>query len=175
MGAEKRKVSVVEDLDGKKVVIIHDILFYGKQNIEWESVEQYLKQYVGEFFDVIETGDRIFVGSDFPDEYANANDTATIKGARSKAKANASQGIPEIVEIATKRQFKENKNEKHSNNAKFGWYRYTTRFGIPIYADKGELLRYNVFNAELLVRHQADGRLFLYDLVNIKKEAEYPA
>ena len=41
-----RKVSVVEDLDGNKVVVIHDIRFKGKRSVEWDDVEKYLKQYV---------------------------------------------------------------------------------------------------------------------------------
>lgn len=30
--------------------------------------------------------------------------------------------------------------------------------------------RYNVFNVIMVVRHAQDGKLYLYDLVNIKKE-----
>ena len=44
----QRKVNVVEDLDGNKIVVIHDIRFKGRQAIEWNDVEKYLKQYVGE-------------------------------------------------------------------------------------------------------------------------------
>ena len=44
----QRNVSVVEDLNGNKIVFIHDIRFKGRQAIEWEDVEMYLKQYVGE-------------------------------------------------------------------------------------------------------------------------------
>ena len=44
----QRKVDVVEDLDGKKIVFVHDIRFKGRQAIEWNEVEKYLKQYVGE-------------------------------------------------------------------------------------------------------------------------------
>lgn len=43
----ERKVDVVEDLDGKKTVFIHDILFKGKRTINWGEVERYLKRYVG--------------------------------------------------------------------------------------------------------------------------------
>ena len=39
----QRKVNVVEDLDGSKIVVIHDIRFKGRQAIEWNDVEQYLK------------------------------------------------------------------------------------------------------------------------------------
>lgn len=39
----KRKVDVIEDLDGKRTVFIHDILFKGKRAVKWEEVEQYLE------------------------------------------------------------------------------------------------------------------------------------
>ena len=34
----ERKVNVVEDLDGNKIVVIHDIRFKGRQSIEWKDV-----------------------------------------------------------------------------------------------------------------------------------------
>ena len=33
----QRKVNVVEDLDGNKIVVIHDIRFKGRQAIEWNN------------------------------------------------------------------------------------------------------------------------------------------
>lgn len=36
----QRKVSVVEDLDGNKIVFIHDIQFKGKRSVEWTDVER---------------------------------------------------------------------------------------------------------------------------------------
>lgn len=44
----QRKVNVVEDLDGNKIVVIHDIIFKGKRTMEWTDVEAYLKRFVGE-------------------------------------------------------------------------------------------------------------------------------
>ena len=58
--------------------------------------------------------------------------------------------------------------------AKFGWYRYDTRFAIPVYDDAGELVRYNVFKARILVRHAKDGKLYLYDILRTKKETSKP-
>ena len=42
-----RKVNVIEDLNGIKTVFIHDILFKGKRSVNWDDVENYLRQYVG--------------------------------------------------------------------------------------------------------------------------------
>ena len=43
---------------------------------------------------------------------------------------------------------------------------------MRVYDNGGELLRYNIFRMEMLVCHASDGRLYLYDLVNVKKEKE---
>lgn len=56
----------------------------------------------------------------------------------------------------------------------YGWQRYDSRFAIPVFNENNEILRYNVFHAELLIRHSEDKKLYLYDIVNIKKEASTP-
>ena len=61
-------------------------------------------------------------------------------------------------------------NAKHKRDAKFGWYRYDSRFALPVYSEKGELERYNVFHASMLIRHASDGKMYLYDIIDIKKE-----
>ena len=53
----QRKVNVVEDLDGNKIVVIHDIIFKGKRTMEWVDVEVYLKRFVGEEHIIKDTGD----------------------------------------------------------------------------------------------------------------------
>ena len=130
----QRKVNVVEDLDGNKIVVIHDIRFKGRQAIEWNDVEKYLKQYVGEAHIIERTNDMVYIGVDLPEEYAHSNYTNTLKG------------------------------------AKYGWYSYVTRFALPVYGENGDIERYNVFRAILLVRHAEDKRLYLYDIMKIKKE-----
>ena len=66
-------MDVVEDLNGNRVVVIPNIKFNGKRSIDWTDVEEYLKQYVGEFYAVADTRDIVFIGSDLPDEYSNSN------------------------------------------------------------------------------------------------------
>ena len=170
----KRNVNIIRDLQGNQIVIINDIIFKGRQKIEWDEVESYLKQYIGEFIEIAENKEIVYIGSDLPDEYSSSNYTARLKGTLAKAKANAAQGISEIVEIAENKRFQENLAEKHRNNAKYGWYRYDSRFALPIFDENGEVLRYNVFHAELVIRHASDGKLYLYDVINIKKETGTP-
>lgn len=116
----------------------------------------------------------IFIGSDLPDEFTGSKYTKKLKGTLAKAKANAAQGLPELIATASKKRFKENLNKKHNSNAAFGWYRYDSRFALPVYNENQELERFNIFNTALLIRHSHDGNLYLYDLINIKKETGKP-
>lgn len=34
----------------------------------------------------------------------------------------------------------------------------------------GEIDRYNIFHASMLVRHSNDGKMYLYDIIDIKKK-----
>lgn len=165
-----RKVNVIEDLNGKKTVFIHDILFKGKRAVNWDEVEKYLRQYVGEFYQIEDCNKMIYIGSDLPDEYMHSNYTRILKGANAKVKANAAQGLPELLKIATNEVYEDNRKEKHSKDAKYGWYSYDSRFALPVFGDDGEIERYNVFNVAMLVRHDEDGKYYLYDIMKIKKK-----
>lgn len=107
-----RNVNIITDLDGTKIVLINDIVFRGKRSVKWKDVEQYLRQYIGEFYTVTDTEEVVYTGSDLPDEYVHSNYTKKLKGTSAKAKANAAQGLPEMIETATGKQFEE--NEKRS-------------------------------------------------------------
>ena len=172
--SQQRNVSVVQDIDGNSIVVINDIRFKGKRSIDWKEVRAYLKEYVGDFYKVASTGDVIYIGSDLPSEYSGSVYTKRLNGAVAKAKANATQGIPEMIEIAVGKHFRENKESKHWRNAMYGWYRHDSRFAIPVYRDDEEVERYNIFHASLIVRYSEDGKLYLYDVIDIKKETSNP-
>lgn len=169
-----KKVNVITDLDGKKTVIINDIKFRSRRRIDWQKIEEYLKEYVGECFEILETSEKIYIGSDFPDEFSRSNYTIGLKGANEKAKANITPAIGELVQVAVNKSEYPDYQRKHGLKAKYGWYRYNTRFGIPVYDEQGNIERYNIFSSRMLVRHDADGNLYLYDFVRIKKETSNP-
>ena len=75
-----------------------------------------------------------------------------------------------MIEIATSKTYENNKKDKHRRQAKNGWYRYDSRFALPVYGDNGEIERYNIFSARLLIRHASSGKMYLYDVLEIKKE-----
>ena len=171
---QQRNVSVIQDIDGNNIVVINDIRFKGKRSINWKEVRAYLKEYVGDFYKVASTGDVIYIGSDLPSEYSGSVYTKRLNGAVAKAKANATQGIPEMIEISTGRYFRENNKGKHNWSARNGWYRYDTYFALPVYGDNEDIERYNVFHASLIIRHANDGKMYLYDILDIKKETSTP-
>lgn len=169
-----KSVSIITDLDGSKIALINDIRFKSRKGIDWNEIEKYLKEYIGEYFEIAETSEKIYIGSDFPDEFSHSNDTKGLKGANMKAKANITPAIGELIQIASDKSEYPDYSNKHGAKAKFGWYRYNTRFGIPVYDEEGNLERYNIFGARMLVRCDADGKRYLYDLVRNKKETSKP-
>lgn len=170
----ERKVHVIKDDHGNNIVMINDIKFKGKRQINWDEVKEYLEHYVGRFYEIADTKDIVYIGKDLPDEYTGSKYTHRLKGANAKAKANAAQGIPKLLEIATGKHYRENNEDKHKRNAKNGWYRYDSRFALPVYTDNGETERYNVYHASMLIRHANDGKMYLYDILDIKKETSNP-
>ena len=169
-----RNVTIKENTDGKKVVVINSIRFTGKRSVNWGDVKQYLKIFVGQNYRVEDNDDIIYVGNDLPNEYTGSVYTYKLKGAVAKAKANAVQGLPEMIKIAVGRHFRKNNSEKHCRNAAFGWYRYDSQFALPVYGPNGKIERYNVFHASIIVRHDENGKMYLYDIMDIKKETGNP-
>ena len=172
---DNRNVNIITDADGKKLVLINDIRFKAKARDDWNIVEEYLKEYIGKFYEIEETSDKIYISSDFPDEYASSESRIALKGAVAKAKANAAQAVPELIRIATNPKHEENRKAKHKSDAAYGWYRYDIRFALPVYDDKtGNIARHNIYSASMLVRHANDDRKYLYDILAIKKETSSP-
>ena len=89
-------------------------------------------------------------------------------------KANVITAIGELIQIADNKAEFPDYDRRHGNKAKNGWYRYDTRFGIPVYSELGEIERYNIFRARMLVRYDENNKLYLYDVVQIKKETSTP-
>lgn len=168
-----KAISVIVDPDGKKIVLINDVRFKSRRTLDWNEVEEFLKEYIGKNFEITETCERIYIGTEFPDEFSHSMDTKGLKGANKKAKANISIAIEELIEIATNKKEYPDFNDKHGKKAKQGWYRYDTRFGLPVY-DGEILVRYNIFTVRMLVRCDLNGKLYLYDFVRTKKETSKP-
>ena len=79
------------------------------------------------------------------------------------------------MKCATNKRWQENFKGKHKVDAKYGWYRFTTRFALPVYSsDLKEVERFNISRIEMLNRHADIGKIYLYDMVNNNKETSTP-
>ena len=63
-----KNVNIIVDENGKSIVLINDIRFKTRRKIDWEKVEEYLKEYIGNYYEILETSEKIYIGPDFPDE-----------------------------------------------------------------------------------------------------------
>ena len=163
---------VREKMSEKSIVSVPEILFPGKRKVNWDDVEQYMAKYRGKSYTVESSGDVIYLDKRFEDEYCGSVYSSSLMGTLAKAKANAAQIIPELIQSSENKRFKENLDEKHSQDASKGWYRYDVSFQVPVCNDKGEVERYNIFRGELIVRHASNDKMYLYDMVRIKKKRE---
>ena len=105
------------DEEGRKIVVINDIRFKGKTVKEWDEIEKFLYEYVGKFYEIEETAEKIYIGKDFPDEFVHGKDKTVLKGPNLKAKANISQAVGELIQIATNKSSAEDYGEKHGKKA----------------------------------------------------------
>ena len=120
-------------------------VFKGKRQIDWDDVKQYLEGYVGDYYEISENAERIFIRSELPEEYTESESRKSLMGANAKAKANAATAIPQLIQIAS--------NPTFEKTAKYGWYRYDVRFALPVY-EENTLVRYNIFHARLLINRK---------------------
>ena len=93
------KLDIVTDESGNEVVLLPEIIFSNKQNINWNDVEDYLGKYVGELIEIAETRDIIYIGNKFPDEYGGSSYKKKKKrikhiGRKSKSKGKCGTGNP---------------------------------------------------------------------------------
>ena len=110
-------VTTITDPEGKKIVLINDIRFRGKTKEEWKEIESFLKEYVGRYYEISETAEKIFIGKDFPDEFTHGKDKTVLKGPNFKAKANAAQAVGDLIQIATNKAGSQDYNLKHGEKA----------------------------------------------------------
>ena len=167
-----KTIDVVSDETLGNIIKINNIIFRGRQNIDWKMVEIYLQKYIGM---VVELSDEIiYIDKKFVEEYTGSLYTRKLRGSMAKAKANAAQGIVEMLKFAILKKTMENKKESHKKNAKKGWKYYKTRFAIPIYNEQTKEITFNVYRATLIVRFAQNGKAYLYDMQEIKKETSNP-
>ena len=67
-------------------MLINDIRFKSRRKIDWNQIENILKEHIGKYYEILETSEVVYIGTDFPDEFSHSIDTKNIKGANEKSK-----------------------------------------------------------------------------------------
>lgn len=144
-----------------------------KDTRDYSVAEAYLKTLVDTehpFATILMDAQPVYIGRDLPGEYRSSEYTKTLRKAIRDVKMQAATNLDEMLLLAENGEWHENIKEKHKVDAKNGWYRYSTQFAVPVLDIKKSVDHYTVYSGTLLIRNDADGKSYLYDLLDIKKE-----
>lgn len=136
-----------------------------------KAVAEFIAQHIGEVYTIIESGQKVYIGEDLPDEYTHSKYTTYLRNtdrSAARAKNKAVDGFGEMIEIASNRRWERTKHA-HNKDAKYGMYRYDSTFAFPVNGADGVTQRVRAYDVELLIRNASDGKKYLYDIVNIKE------
>lgn len=159
------RFSLKRTRDGRNYVMVENTMT-NAQLKDPQAIADYIAQHIGEVYLIIESGQKVYIGDDFPSEYTRSRYTQSIiKSQKGKAKNKVVSNLGEMIEIATNRRWEKTKHP-HNKDAAYGMYRYDTTFAFPV---QGTPLTYKAYDAELVIRNASDGKKYLYDIVAIKE------
>ena len=163
------KFSIKKDTKGNNVVVIDESIINANTPNIRKAIANEIKTHIGEYYRIAESGYKIYLGKDLPGEYTRSKSAASLEKKLYIDKGKATANIDELIEIATNRSWVANRKEKHNKDAKYGWYKYDTRFAIPVIKN-GIVNKYIMYKANLIIRNDINGKKYLYDIMNIKRE-----
>ena len=155
---------------GGKVMPVLDVQ---NDTRDYKVAETYLKTLVDTehpFATILVDAQPVYIGKDLPGEYKSSEYTKSLRKATRDVKMQAATNLDEMLLLAENGEWRENVKDKHKQDAKNGWYRYSTRFALPVLDIKKAVDHYTVYSGTLIIRNDADGKSYLYDLLDIKKE-----
>ena len=112
----------------------------------------------------------VYAGKDLPSEYKGSEYTLGMHRGLREVKMQAATNLDEMLLLAEDGEWRENVKEKHGKDAQNGWYRYKTRFAVPVLNARKAVDHYAVYGGVLLIRNDADGKSYLYDMVDVEKK-----
>lgn len=164
----------VREVGGQQIAWIENSGLSNKDLHDHKKIAEYIGRHIGEVYTVIESGQRVYIGEDLPSEYTQSEYTKRLlrkNPATLNAKKRAVDALGDMIEIASGRRWEKAKHT-HNKDAKFGMYRYNSRFAFAVNGGDG-VRNVRAYDVELLIRNASDGKKYLYDIVNIKKNTAY--
>lgn len=159
----------IRELDGSYIPVVDT----ENDTRDAKAAEAYLKTLVDKsnpFATILSDAQPVYIGSDLPGEYRGSEYTQGLRSNLRSVKMQAATNLDEMLLLAENGAWQKNVKKKHMNDAKYGWYRYDTKFAVPVLDMKKAVDHYTVYSGTLLIRNDADGKSYLYDLIGVKKE-----
>lgn len=157
-------MSVKTAADGARYVLVENQMTKAQLS-NYQTVADYIADHIGEAYTILESGQKVYIGKDLPNEYTQSQYTKRIlQTSKLTAKNKAVSNLGEMIEIASNRRWEKTRH-KENKDAPYGMYRYDTTFAFPVQGGA----RYKAFDAELVIRNASDGKKYLYDIVSIKE------
>lgn len=137
------------------------------RNLEVKEAQKrakaHIKEQKGISYKNILTSNTILIDDKTANEYIYSCYTRWSKTDMKYVKCILANYIKELFMNANNKNFINKKKEKHKIDAKYGFYKYGAKFSI-VDNDKE-----TTYSCSLLVRNDANGKKYLYDILDIKK------
>lgn len=159
----------VRRLDGQTMVVLDT----QPDTRSHKAAAAYLKALVNTekpFSTILADALPVYAGKDLPSEYKGSEYTLGMHRGLREVKMQAATNLDEMLLLAEDGEWRENVKEKHGKDAQNGWYRYKTRFAVPVLNARKAVDHYAVYGGVLLIRNDADGKSYLYDMVDVEKK-----
>ena len=159
----------IRQLDGKTTVVLDT----QNDTRDYKAAETYLKTLVNTakpFSTILTDALPVYIGKDLPSEYKGSEYTLGMNRALREVKMQAATNLDEMLLLAENGEWRENVKDKHRRDAQNGWYRYETQFAVPVLNAKKAVDHYTVYSGTLLIRNDADGKSYLYDMIDVEKK-----
>ena len=159
----------IKKIDGRLMTVIDT----QNDTRDFKAAEAYLKTLVNTdhpFSTILMDAQPVYVGKDLPGEYRSSEYTKSMLSKLRDVKMQAATNLDEMLLLAENGEWRKNVKPKHAKDAQNGWYRYDTEFAVPILNAKKAVDHYTVYGGKLLIRNDADGKSYLYDLLDIEKK-----
>ena len=128
-----------------------------------KRAKAHIKEQKGISYKNILTSNTILIDDKTANEYIYSCYTRWKKQDIKYVKFILSKYIKELFMNANSKSYEVNRKNKHNLDAKYGFYKYGAKFSI-VDNDKE-----TTYSCSLLVRNDANGKKYLYDILDIKK------
>ena len=128
-----------------------------------KKAKENIKKQKGIPYKNIMTSNVILVDYKTQGEYIYSKYTKSRTNEIKYVKCILSNYLKELFLNANKKNYESNRKPKHKTDAKYGFYKYGVKFSIIKNAEE------TYYTCVILVRNDAHGKKYLYDILDIKK------